>query len=598
MADVATDVGGVDIGTSIPSTVPAVTGAAANNVLNMGGVSIGGAPPRSIDYTEEETTIKNNVASTIAELSKINIMPMGSLMAAVGIGKKAAEQSQAGAEAEAQGKIAQETAEEAMQTRVAAETAENRAHANVNERIDQINALSDQGAQLLEQKRAMDRVGFFDNPIQYLVNQYYTGPKVESELQDVAAEQELRTKQLGSVMDAADKAGRENVLANTSAGAAKLAGFAQSAEGTAQQVGAQAQLRLAQLNIDADDVGIKATRAQADLAIAKSNAVFEGVRAQVSLTTQERDNQVAQAQYAAKAETAMALAGKQAGQDAIQAKLNAWGVMTGLPPMNVNEFLMQRGSPAVRAFETMNDMGLIKSDGSQPILGRSPAEAVRNINELGIPINPQLAELKKQLEASVTPLLNKNTKEGQEYAAAIASKDQGQIMKLQNDQMQRVYQPQAQNVAPEGSPFSPFSLGVAVKMPWAKELGGYDALKTAADANPRAPLDPAFVAQVYKSQVLAGKMTPAQAANDTATLYSAAHADIVGRKGYNAFALPGLSSTSGYMMKVPGMAAPVDTMNKDMWNNVYERMLLESKRQQSGTIDLTNNPFGLGGPVR
>lgn len=392
------------------------------------------------------------------------------------------------------------------------------------------------------QKELEDRskVGFFDNPGEWLVNQFvlptmreHVNTQIASQKQDaeyLSDAQALATSEgkLLTATDTADsvehlKAVNALTIATAQRDSAaigdKYAGFLTSFASVRNAVDMDSFMKGVQLhNMNVEDQRLQLEKVASGIA---------EKRLEIDETYKKLQMQMRQDQIDVKDRVAGAV-------QQIQGKIDATTTALGMPKMTYDEFDKLSG-------KYKDDMSRAIAYFSDPT-GKaiSPARTLGIVNDLNAPLTPGANITRTQLMDVLAPVRAGVTFSQMKPEAQIAQEDAVVAGWVKQ---------QGQMINPTGNIFSPPPLSSVLDMPSLASMPMVAALKPFVTSN-TTPTDFDTISQVAISQVRAGKESPASAAAQIVKMYSAINQDLAVTKQFTKFGINVVGDSTGYRVPV------------------------------------------------
>lgn len=365
--------------------------------------------------------------------------------------------------------------------------------------------------------------GFFDDPISWITNQFTLPGDVEAynnkvqnlnESNDIMAKLQARTSDQAKIIDAIDANLSETLVAAQNKGLA-----AQAAEKVAQS-----EQKMASLGLTYSNIRLAQTDEQFKAVIAVNNAKVQQQQLSLSIDA----NQIARERLdidreKKNIELAM-VKDKEAGEKALQGKLDGATAVLGIQRITVNEFKLMEGKYRDMILSAAFDPS-VQFHGS---VGIDMADSIIKANTLNAPLTPGLNDVRKELTRTMNTYIANHPE--------LKSDPQKLRIDVQSQLDTRVRN-EAALIPETGGIYSAPPLAKVLEIPAVKNtmLGTLVMPLAATPAYPTKPSD--FYTQATKA-VMEGKMTSAQAASELSGIFKSIEVDNNTNRQYQRLAIP------------------------------------------------------------
>jgi len=421
-------------------------------------------------------------------------------------------------------------------------------------------------------------VGFFDNPLQYIVNQV-TLPSEISRLSIAEGNVAQNLKVMQDLQILMSNQHKDNVIAATDTSV--------SAELNARQrIAAQANIDLATTAGEAAknelqlmNIRTVASRAQFQSIIEANNVQNANLENEIrfnQIGLEEHRQQVADMQAQQEINLRNMQIGevqqKIAAENAIQSGIDA-GIKVGLLPNGTNARMLDKLPMAQREYVLRV---AADPDIAQGRYGHDIASAINIAGSSPFPIPIGSAQLLERLGPKVVDVINAN---GGDALWKLKTPQEQQI--LLNSGLRKIINNEIQGIPTEGGIFSAGSALSVAAIPALQNNPVMRQVATMAAGNTLQPLKAQDVMAAATEQVQKGAITTSQASQLVSDIYNSVVLDNNQRFMYNRFNFNGLDNTVGFKTRVQtgsmfGSTEAIDMTNPARVQDILTRLIYKS----------------------
>lgn len=564
-----------------------------------------GAPPPGVipttpatnkDGSNSNTSAASSGVLTGVDLSKIVSGAFKSFTDSMGLtanagvalvqaGKNAqaaAQTSQQGITTEAQGKVAETTANEQAAIKLKSDTQNIMTAMGVNPGVagstfaTYSKAMTDRADQILTDQKELEgrtRVGIFDNPIQWLVNQFDI-PFEREKLNTEIASQKTDAETLANLQTNASDQVRLATAADTGASAERLAGQTQQIAGAALSTAATAQEKASQFGLQYSSVRNAIDQDAFNRVMAIHNASVEDANLKLNQGRFEIEEKYKNMQEEYRQEQIDAKNRDAVAQASLQGKLDLATSALGIPKLSYEEYNKLGG-----ALKDQVDRAAIYF-GDPTGSAASPARTLSIVNDLNAPMTPGANITRVQLMDQIKPLSS-----NAEYVNAKPDIK----MQMEDQKLIDFANTQHENITPTGNLYSPGSLQSTLAIPMVASTPLAKALEPLAQ-DKTVPTDFNTIFHTASDLIKNKKASPAEMAAQISQMYQAIAQDVTVTKQFSKFGLPLVGGANGY--RVPFSYGQVwrsrdfvDATNKSAVEADLTRMVAQEKYYKG--LDIT-----------
>lgn len=469
-------------------------------------------------------------------------------------------------------------------------------------------SLAQDEAQVFQMQESMKKdlnVGFFDNPLTWLVNQVKMPFDIQRYNTAVNSINQ-RFEVLGELTKRASEEFSLNAAVDQVDATAKAAALSKIAFGQAKQRLADASFKAAQIGIEAQNIRLAATRDAFDSAVAVNNAQNESVRNNIALRgvqvqegelkdqdirTAIAQDQEARAKATYEVESQIQnlqltdLTQKSNALQFLQGALDKATSTMGLNKMSYQQLQLMGDSPMKRILEqAITDPNI--QDGR---LGFDTVASLNLANQANLPLPGGQQFVREKLNDVVNTFASKN-------AFMMKSWTPETIHANELNAIQTYLNNQSANIPSTGSVFSPNPLKSVLEIPAVQSTDLAKDLNPLWQANPEYKTDANDFMAAAALRIQKGLSTPAEMAAQISQIYNAVLVDINQSRNFGKFSFGGLNSATGFHTSVDmktgfGGSGVVDMTNKAAVEATLTRMILGQRLQsQFGNVQAVGVP--------